>query len=337
MSPRSIVILGSATALALVLAVATSLSWSTRDAVSQRGAALLPALNKRVGDIALISVQTDSETMTIKRDGDTFTDGSSGYPVKREAVRNLVASVVVMGIEEKKTGDASRHGELDLAAPDQKDGAGTKISFLSKDGSVIGALIAGKNDYTVGGVSGGQYVRSASDDQTYLVRGSAKLPYSRAAWFDTKLLEVKTPTIVRASLTANGTKQVALTKVGEVLKLVDLPEGKVEDSDKISRISKLFESLSFADVRAHSKDMKADGNTVTIGTDEGLSVTIASVEQNTDETHWVRISLDGSEPKVKDRAEALAKRLDGFEFKLSKQNSEVIGWSVADLTKDAQS
>ncbi len=336
MTIRSLAILGSATVLAVGLAVATSFSWSTRDAVAERGAALLPSLATQVGDIASIQIETSEHTTTIKRDGDAFSD-ASGFPVKRDAVRTLVASAALLSIEEKKTGDASRHSELDLSAPDAKEGAGEKVVFSTKDGKEIAALIAGKNDYSVGGVSGGQYVRDAGDDQAYLVRGSVKLPFGRAGWFDTKLLEVKPETVVAAKVAKGETSQVSLTKVGGKLKLVDLAEGKVEDEDKIGRLTQLFSSLSFTDVRKASGAAANDARSVSISTSEGTSIKLVSIAPSEDKGLWVQIMATADKPEAEKGLADVKKKLDGFEFKLSATNASPFAWSAADLVKDPQS
>lgn len=337
MTMRSLAILGSATALAVVLAVATSFSWNTRDAVSERGSALLPGVAKQVGDIAQISIDTADQKITIRRDGDNFTDAASGYPVKRDAVRNLVTSVALLSIEEKKTADATRHGELDLAVPGSADGAGEKVSFATKEGSEIAALIAGKSDYTVGGLTGGQYVRKASEAQTYLVRGSVKLPYGRSGWFDTKLLEVKPETVVGAKISTGADNKVSLTKVGDKLKLVDLPEGKIEDEDKIGRITKLFSSLSFADVRKSTGAAKPDAQTLLIVSAEGVTFKLVSMGATDDKSHWVQVQATADKTETEQGLADILKKVEGFEFKLTGNNGEVFAWTLADVTKDPQS
>ena len=338
MTLRSLAILGVVTALAVGLAVATSFSWSTRDAVSERGATLLPAVAKQVGDIASISIKTEDQEITLKRDGDRFTEGASGFPIKQDVVRNLMASVALLTIEEKKTGDAARHAELDLAAKDAEKGAGEWVSFAAKDGNEIAAVIAGKTDYTVGGIRGGQYVRRAGEDQTYLVRGSVKLPYGRSGWFDnTKLLEVKPETVVSAEIAKGQEQQVALTKDGGLLKLVDLPEGKVLDDTKVGQITKLFENLTFIDVRKKSGPAKDDAPAISIATADGLSVKLVSLGITEDKGHWVQITASGDTAEAKKALADVAKKLETYEFKVSGSKIGPIGWTAADLTKDAQS
>lgn len=337
MTLRSLATLGVVTVLAVAGAIFTSFSWNTRDAVSERGATLLPDVAKQVGDIATISIKTEDQEITLKRDGEAFAEADSGFPVKQDVVRTLMASVALLNIEEKKTSDATRHAELNLAATDAEKGAGEWVSFGSKNGDEIAAVIAGKTDYTVGGVRGGQYVRRAGEDQTYLVRGSVKLPYGRSGWFETKLLEVKPETVVSAEIAKGTDRQAALTKVGETLKLVDVPEGKAADETKIGQLTRLFGNLTFIDVRKKANTAKADAPAISIATADGLSVKLVSLSVTEDKGHWVQIEAAGETPEAKRALADLAKKLELYEFKVSGSKIAPIEWTSADLTKDAQS
>ena len=175
MTAKSFLLLAGTTAIAAALAVTSSFTWNQTSAVAERGQPFLPALAKNAEAIASVTIETKDETMTLKREGSNFLD-ASGYPVKRDAARDLLASISVLKIEEKKTSDPTRHADLELAAPDAKDGSGKKITFLGKDGKPLTGLFAGETDSSVGGISGGQYVRALDSDQAYLARGSVKLP-----------------------------------------------------------------------------------------------------------------------------------------------------------------
>lgn len=130
---------------------------------------------------------------------------------------------------------------------------------------------------------------------------------------------------------------MGLTKVGDKLKLVDLPDGKVEDDDKIGRLTKLFSSLSFADVRKGTGAAKADAPTLSIASAEGITVKLVSIDVADDKGHWVQVLATADTTEAKKGLADLVKKLDGFEFKLSGYDSAVLAWTLADVTKDAQS
>lgn len=336
MNAKSFLILAGTTAIAATLAVTSSLTWNQSSAVAERGKIFLPDLAKNAESIGSIKIETKDETMTLTRDGNRFLD-ASGFPVKREAARELLASASLLKIEEKKTADASRHEDLELAAPGAKKGAGKKITFLGKDGKPMSGLIAGEADSSVGGVSGGQYVRALDSDQTYLARGAVKLPYSRAGWFDNRLIELDEKKLVSAAISASADSTAKLTKVGGKLKLVDLPDGKIEDEDKIRRLTRVFAKMTFSDVRK-AEGQPADGApTMTVATTDGITYTVTSAEKDKENAHWVRVGAVKTDDSAAAKAKELTEKFGGFEFKISSYDGETFGWKIDDLTKAAGS
>ena len=336
MNAKSFLILAGTTAVAAALAVTSSFTWNQTSAVAERGQMFLPTLAKNAEGIGSITIEAKDDSITLKRDGSRFLD-ASGYPVKRDVARDLLASVSVLKIEEKKTSDPTRHVDLELAAPDAKDGAGKKITFLGKDGKPITGLIAGETDSSVGGVSGGQYVRALDSDQTYLARGSVKLPYSRAGWFDNKLIEFDAKAVASAAIASGPGSAAKLTRVGEALKLVDLPEGKVEDPEKIRRLTRTFGKLTFSDVRKAEGTLAADAPIVTIATTDGITFTVTSTGKDKEEAHWIRIGAAKTDESAADKVKQLSEKFDGFEFKISSYDGNPFGWKLDDLLKTAGS
>lgn len=335
MTLKSLALLGSTTACAVVLAISTSISWSSNDVISDRGNPFVPSVADHVNDIHVISVEDAAGKSKIVRDGAGFFD-ASGFPIRLDVVRDLIKSISALTIDERKTADPTRHGDLDLAAPGAEDGAGKKISLQSKNGDEIAVIIVGKTDYTVGGGSGGSYVRHSDSDQTYLVRGTVKLPYGRDGWFDTNLFEIEEAKLVRATLSNAESAAILFKSEKGKLNLAELPEGKVSHDARIGRIARSFKPLAFEDVRS-AKDGPIDGRPfLSIETEAGLTVKLVSVEKLEDGKHWVRISAISSDPGSNEEVKSLAKKLDGFDFKLGTRTSEIFGWTIADLTQSAE-
>ena len=336
MTYGSLTWLGGVTACAVALAIATSFTWTTNDAISERGNTLVPSMPEQVNAIHLVKIETGDDTQMFTRKDDGFVD-TSGYPAKLDAVRDLVKSVAALTIEEKKTADPARHDDLDLAAPGSEQGAGTKVELIANGGSAIASLIVGKSDYSVGGVGGGQYVRAADEDQSYLVRGSVKLPYGRSGWFDTELYDIGEGKIVRATLSGAGPDDIIVQEDDGSLTLATVPDDKVADEAKIGRIGRSFGPLSFEDVRSAGDSPPADQPSLSVETDAGLRLKIDSVEVTDDEKRWVRIAASGSNEESEATAQSLTEKLDGFEFKLDKRTGEILGWTVDDLTRSPES
>ena len=336
MTLRSFLVLAGATAFAVVLAVSSTLTFRTDNAVSERGKAFLPGLAARIGDVATITVQDGAQTVTLKRKGESFED-ASGFPTKMKPVRDLALSLSTLRIEERKTADVSRHADLALAAPSAKMGAGKSVVLKSKEGEMIASVLVGKPDYTVGGVGGGQYVRMTDSQQTYLVRGNVKLPYGRSGWFETKLYEIEGKTISRLTISKTDKERVVLERSGSKLALSNVPTGLKPDDSNITRLRGLVESLEFADVRSKRTSDKKPGPVITVSTSDGLQLAIASIDQSKDGARWVKVSARAAKGSAKKRAADLNAKLSAFEFKLNNYNSKVFSWSLQDLTKKAES
>ena len=79
MTLRSFSVLAGTTAFAVVLAIATSLSFNSDSAVGERGNSFLPGLAQKATKISTIKVTDGNSIVTLKREGDRFID-ASGFP-----------------------------------------------------------------------------------------------------------------------------------------------------------------------------------------------------------------------------------------------------------------
>lgn len=337
MTPRSFIALAAVTVLAVGGAVATSLSGAASSAIAERGEPLFPGLLEKANRIAEVRVDSpdDSEDALVRREGEGFVD-SSGYPVRIGAIRELVASIAGMVIEERKTDDPARLPELELAEPDAEDGPGEHVALLDDQGKPIVDLIAGDRDYSVGGAIGGQYVRRADDNQAWLVRGAVRLPGRRADWFENELMKVEAERIAAISIT-NEKGTVELKRAGEALEIVDLPEGKEPDTTKLERVQHAFRRLALYDVRKARAEAGAQVTaTVVITLDDGTRVTLerlAAADEQEEKNPWFRLSATAPEGGTLDEAAKLiAERGGRFEFKLEYQPRNAAGWGLDDLT-----
>src|SRR5262249_46344751 len=160
---------------------------------------------------------------------------------KTDAVRDLIASSIALAFEEARTSDPARYGELGLADPGSPD-AGKEIIVRAAGGDVADFLV-GSRDATVGGPVGGIFVRLKGEPRTWLARGDVRLPMRRADWFAALDLDIKSAAIKKIELTGGGRDAVTATanpdKPGE-LKLEDVPDKRVPESFKVSRLATLI-------------------------------------------------------------------------------------------------
>jgi hypothetical protein len=353
MKSRQLVIL-SLLAVASVGATAAVLhAGAPTIASDRRGDKVLPELLTRANDITALTVREGADMLAIDRRGYAFVAADSGYPVKTDAVRDLVASSAELRFEEARTSDPARYGDLGLADPAAaKDGkagtgaattgaatsgeagAGKEVVFRAGSGE-LGDVVIGNRDATVSGPSGGVFVRRKGEPQTFLARGAVRLPYSRADWFVPVDLDVKRSEIKKIELAGGGRDGVEANaeKPGE-LTLANVPEKRVADTFKVSRLATLIESFAFQDVRKATKPAD-DSRRMVVDVDDGLRLVLTSVGDITE--GWVQIAAEATNDAKQDAAKAIAAKVDGFDFRLPSNQSEILGWTTTDLTNEQKS
>lgn len=330
MNTKSFAVLAGATALSLAAAVGTVAMDRTEPALASAGQLLLPGLESSLGDVATITVRKgDFEQIVEQRDG-IFVDQISGYPVDQTTIRELVGTMALAQIAEAKTNDPLRHGDLALAPHDAEEGAGTQIVLSADDDTVIADLIVGNRDFTLGGGSGGQYVRRGDEEATWLVSGNMNPPTRRSTWFETRLVEEEAESIVDAKLVTTSGEVFAFERIDDEFALAtDLEIGQVPSENQVARIPRVFANFDFDDVRPDSP-LRSSGASLSIRTDAGLQVTLVGVvaqDEADDERTWVRINVGGEG----EAADALRERVDGFQFALQSSDATVFNFTSEDL------
>jgi hypothetical protein len=335
MTPRTLISLAGATVAAAALAAFVTAGDGSGPAAAERGRPLFPDLAAEAGEIRRIVITRGAETVTVAREGDRFLD-ATGFPVKPEAVADLVASLAGLRIEDRRTADPARHAEIGLAEPGAAEGAGVSIRHEGEDERTLASLIAGERDFTVGGVGGGQFVREGDAAQAWLVRGAAMVPPRRAGWFDARLADAPAARLARATLTTRAGEAVSFARRGEALALAaPPPPGLAEDAARVARLARVFETLDFEDVRAAAELPAPGGAMLSAETAEGLRLTLTEDGPSAD--RWARVSAEALSEAARPAAEAINARTQRFAFRLSTSDSEPLGWTAADFATQPQS
>jgi len=353
MKPMSFLILAGVTVVAVLLAILSSRVSDVGDAIADRGAPFIAGLFDRANDVAKITVDQGDETFTFTRTDDGFAD-ASGYPIKPEVARAIISNLALMKIEARKTADPDRHGDLELASPEADNGAGERITLFDASDRVVADVIVGDRNYTVGGTGGGQFVRRADADQTFLVRGAVSTPATRQGLFDTVLRTSGLDDVTRVGLSDGDAERFRITRDGEQLTLDTVPEGRTPDTEKLDRVAGVFAPITFTDVRKSAADAQPAGPKLTAETKSGLTISMHAVaarptddaatddaddtgDVDGDTQRWVRMTFAANTDDANAEAETLATKTSGFEFKLDTMSAETFGWSVADVTTEPES
>jgi Domain of unknown function (DUF4340) len=301
-------------------------------ASDRRGETVVPSLTTNANDLTGLSIRDGAGTLAIARRDNRFVAADSGYPIKTDAVRDVVASSAELAFQEARTSDPARYGDLGLADPPAKD-AGKEITFSTAGGD-LASLVVGNRDTTVGGPTGGIFIRLKGQPQTFLARGDVRLPVVRSDWFVSFDLDVKRNEIKKVELTGGGrdgvTASATADKPGELV-LADVPEKRSADAFKVSRLATLVESFTFQDVRKATKPAD-DARRMAVDAGEGLRLVLTTVGDITE--GWVQIAAEATSDAAKDKAKLIASKVDGYDFRLPSNQAEILGWTIADVTDE---
>ena len=303
---------------------------------SDRDTVFLKNFTKNVNDITLISINSFDNNIDLVKDENSYIS-TSGYPLKKGIWENLITSLSLLTIEEKKTNDPKRHVELNLLSPElnksdiESEGYATKITLTKKDGSIFSSILFGKTDPSVGGLSGGQFARMPDDNQSFLLKGAIRMPTSKSDWFESLLFTINNKDFLSASL-SNKTKVFKIETDKKLLKL-SYPKNVNFDVDqsKLTDIRETINGFYFYDVRKSKTKNLINLPTLTFETTSGLVLSLSSVTKDTKGESWIKISAIAKKPAAKKIAEEITNKTKGFEFLANVNTSDILRWNLKNL------
>ena len=303
---------------------------------SDRDTVFLKNFTKNVNDITLISINSFDNNIDLIKEENSYIS-TSGYPLKKGIWENLITSLSLLTIEEKKTNDPKRHVELNLLLPElnksdiESEGYATKITLTKKDGSIFSSILFGKTDPSVGGLSGGQFARMPDDNQSFLLKGAIRMPTSKSDWFESLLFTINNKDFLSASL-SNKTKVFKIETDKKLLKL-SYPKNVNFDVDqsKLTDIRETINGFYFYDVRKSKTKNLINLPTLTFETTSGLVLYLSSVTKDTKGESWIKISAIAKKPAAKKIAEEITNKTKGFEFLANVNTSDILRWNLKNL------
>ena len=301
-----------------------------------RDEVFLKKFTKNINNITTISIESFDNTIDLVKNNNTYIS-ESGYPLKKGLWENLVTSLSLLRIEEKKTNDPTRHADLNLISPelnkseDESEGYATKITHKNKDGSTFSSILFGKTDPSVGGLSGGQFARIDQNNQSFLLKGAIRMPTSKSDWFESLLFTIKDEDFKNAIL-YNKDKIFEVNNVKDNLKLTFPKTINFElDESKLSDVRNVITSFYFYDVKKSSSEYSKDLPTLSYETKDGLKISISSVEPKADGESWVIVNVESKSVVSEKLAQKIKDKTLGFEFLANINTSDILRWNIQDL------
>ena len=300
---------------------------------SNRGSSFLKNFTKNINDINLISIESFDNKIDLVKEENRYIS-RSGYPLKKGIWENLITSLSLLTIEEKKTNNPKRHADLNLISPElnksdlESEGYATKITLTKKDGSVFSSILFGKTDPSVGGLSGGQFARMPDNNQSYLLKGAIRMPSNRSDWFESLLFTINNKDFLSASL-LNQNQIFKVESDEKSLKLTYPKNLNFEiDQSKLTDIRETINGFYFYDVRKSKTKNLTNLPTLSFETKSGLVLSLSSVTKNNKGESWIAIDAKAEKPSAEDIAKEITSKTEGYEFLANINTSDILRWNV---------
>src|SRR5260370_33570429 len=145
-------------------------------ASDRRGETIVPSLAAKANDLTGLSIRDGAGTLAIDRRDNRFVAADSGYPIKTDAVRDVVASSAELSFQEARTSDPARYGDLRLADPGAKD-SGKEIMFRTAGGEPSSPPV-GNSHTPVLGPARRDFIPLTGRPPTLAPRAHGRLPVS---------------------------------------------------------------------------------------------------------------------------------------------------------------
>ena len=338
MHARSLILLASATAALVAIAIVV-LASSDRD-VSRAtpGQSAFPALAARLGDVASVTVSRDGTTMTLIRDGDNWLVAEKGnYPANAAKISQIVRAMADLTLVEPKTQNPDLYPRLEVEDPG--NGKSTLVAVKEESGGDLAQAIVGKRRYDrLGAGNDGVYLRKPGEAQSWLARGTLDPSGDAASWLDRQIIDISEKKIAKVTLTqADGSKLVISRSAPEAKFAVeDAPaDAKFKSETATSGPATALETLDLDDVKPAGELPVPDKDVVTASftTFDGLTVDLRLMER--DKTDWVAISATGS-GSAEANANKIEDKVSHWTYAIPAYKANLLKTKLADLVEPAK-
>ena len=242
-----------ALALAVFAAIALrqeSVTVSNQDA----GNKIFPGLISKVNDVALISVQKDAQTLTIKRNDNQWqVVDKDGYPANITKVKQTILGIADFETVEAKTKKPENYKQLDV------DDKASVVTLQDAANQTLASLILGK--VIDGGFSANSkakmYVRKKDDAQVWLVKGELHAEPVATDWLADDIMNIDAERVQRVSIQSADNKSYSITKnlaEDKHFALTEIPKGKqLKSETSADELARALQGLRLADVQKAGK------------------------------------------------------------------------------------
>ena len=172
--------------IAALLAISGALYLSTQRNLPRdvHGTALWPSLAGELDTVTTLSILKGGTTpsVTVQKQGQEWTVAErANFPADVSKLRTLLLALSETKIREEKTSNPASYSIIGVEDPTKPGATGAQIDLTAKDGKH--GVIVGKS------VAGGNFVRRAGENTSYVVEPGITFEAEPRYWIDTRLLD----------------------------------------------------------------------------------------------------------------------------------------------------
>jgi hypothetical protein len=338
MHARSLILLASATAALVAIAIIGLASGDRGVSREAPGQSAFPALVAKLGDVSSVTVSRNGTTMTLIRDGDNWLVAEKGnYPANAAKISQIVRAMADLTLVESKTQNPDLYPRLEVE--DSGNGKSALVAVKDKSGGDLAQAIVGKRRYDrLGAGNDGVYLRKPGEAQSWLARGTLDPSGDPASWLDRQIIDISEKKIAKVTLSqADGSELVISRSAPEEKFAVEgaPADAKFKSETTTSGPATALETLDLDDVKPRDELPLPDKDVVTASftTFEGLTVDMRLMER--DKTDWIAISAAGSGSAEAD-AKKIEDKVSDWTYAIPAYKANLVKTKLADLVEPAK-
>ncbi|MFO1190321.1 MAG: DUF4340 domain-containing protein [Alphaproteobacteria bacterium] len=253
MTPRSLMILAGATAIAVAGAIA-AVVMQPNVAPPKEGRPVFAGLVDKINDVRSIEIIRTEESFTMNRKGDGWVmKDRYDYPVRFDKVKEALLTLGEMKTVEPATNKSELFNKLEVA-PAGKDSTGGQITLKDGNGRVIASLLIGRRAYSRGPAALDQtYVRKPDENQAWLVKGAIDVGRRAVDWLARDIIDVNRDRVREVQVREPDGKMLVVRETGVEkgkFEIVDKPaNAKVIADINVWTVAGLAEEVSLNEVK----------------------------------------------------------------------------------------
>lgn len=313
---------GITVACAVVFVIVAAIDQKSRTQI-ESDELFFPNLLDQVNEIAQIRIQTAQREINVRLVDDVWrVQQQSSYFADFKKVQNVIVSMSQVRKLEKKTREAERFAELDLAGVDIENSQTVQIQLISAQNEVMADLLLGKSKSSQ---SNPQlrlmYVRSPELTQAWLTETALEVPTESLDWINREIIDINDDRVSEVQLILPKQADVRVFQSNEDVRkfdLADVPQGfQVRHQFLVNNIGGLFKKLIFERVAEVSGWQSS--SEIRMKTLDGLIITayVGSDSLSQHAMFEAKAEKDASAEILKE-IQQLNRNWDGWAFQLSK-------------------